>query len=84
MMFRSQSTRTGEETGVGTGWRIAGDAQNRRYGHHEGSMEAPAPLYYPEQKLAVAILSNLSILSNIPRDIESLAIALAESFLPDA
>ena len=62
LLFTSQKTADGKETGVGLGWRIAKDAQGRRILHHGGeSMGGRAfLLIYPEQKIVVAMLANLT------------------------
>ncbi len=59
-MFTSQSTSDGKRTGYGLGWGI-----NRVAGYdvveHAGGQAGTSTLltYFPEQKLAVAIMSNL-------------------------
>lgn len=66
LLFTSQSTATGEETGVGIGWRTGVDADLRRFLHHGGAIEGGRAflLVYPpdgaKKGIAVAILSNLS------------------------
>jgi serine beta-lactamase-like protein LACTB, mitochondrial len=62
LMFTSQKTTDGKETGVGLGWRIGKDAQGRRIWHHGGDSIGGRAflLIYPEQKIVVAILTNLS------------------------
>ena len=61
-MFASQKTNGGKETNVGIAWRIAKDTDGRLFVHHGGdAMGARAfILIYPEQRVAVAFVSNLS------------------------
>ncbi len=62
LMFTSQKAAAGEVTGVGLGWRIAKDPAGRRIFHHGGSIEGGRAMLvlYPDQKLAIAVLTNLS------------------------
>lgn len=62
LLFTSQKTAAGEETGVGLGWRIGSDAAGRRILHHGGAIEGGRAfvLLYPDQGVAVALLANLS------------------------
>jgi CubicO group peptidase (beta-lactamase class C family) len=67
LLFTSQKTAGGEETGVGIGWRIdtgktTEKTTGRRFYHHGGSIEGGRAflLLLPEEKVAVAILANLS------------------------
>ena len=62
LLFTSMKTSAGEETGVGLGWRIATDAAGRRFYHHGGTIDGGRAflLIYPEEKIAVALLANLS------------------------
>lgn len=79
LLFTSQKTATGEETGVGLGWRIGKDGAGRRILHHGGAIEGGRAflLLYPDEKIAVAILANLSG----ARFAEGEAQKLAELFL---
>ncbi len=81
LLFTSQSTAgvEGKETGVGLGWRIGKDGAGRRILHHGGSIEGGRAflLLYPDQGVAVAILTNLSG----ARFAEAEAQKLAEPFL---
>lgn len=79
-LFTVQQTGAGEATGTGLGWRIGVDESGRRIFHHSGSQQGSRAhiLVYPEQRLSVAILSNLG---NRPRDIAALAHVIAPSFL---
>lgn len=79
LLFTSQRTSKGEETGVGLGWRIGKDAAGRRILHHGGAIEGGRAflLLYPDEKIAVAILANLSG----ARFAEGEAQKLAELFL---
>lgn len=79
LLFTSQSA-AGKETGVGLGWRIGKDGAGRRILHHGGAIEGGRAflLLYPDQEVAVAILTNLSG----ARFAEAEAQKLAEPFLP--
>lgn len=79
LLFTSQRTAAGEETGVGIGWRIGKDGAGRRILHHGGAIDGGRAflLLYPDEKIAVAILANLSG----ARFAEAEAQKLAELFL---
>jgi serine beta-lactamase-like protein LACTB, mitochondrial len=79
LLFTSQRTAAGEETGVGLGWRIATSEAGRRFYHHGGSIEGGRAfvLLLPEGRVAVAILTNLSGARFAEQD----ALKLAELFL---
>jgi serine beta-lactamase-like protein LACTB, mitochondrial len=79
LLFTSQRTTAGEETGVGIAWRIGRDAQGRRILHHGGAIEGGRAflLLYPDQKVAVALLANLTF----ARFDENEAEKLAEMFI---
>ncbi len=80
LLFTPQRTADGKETGVGIGWRIGRDAQNRRIIHHAGSINGGRAVLviYPETGIVVALLSNLS---QTPGAVEKEAQALAAAFL---
>lgn len=61
-LFEPQRTNSGEETGVGLGWRIGTDPLGLSVWHHEGSMSGArsAVLLYPESSTTIVLLSNLS------------------------
>ena len=83
LLFTSQrissGAASGEETGVGLGWRIGKDGAGRRFLHHGGAIDGGRAflLMYPDEKIAVAILANLSG----ARFAEGEAQKLAELFL---
>jgi serine beta-lactamase-like protein LACTB len=81
LLFTSQRTAAGEETGVGLGWRIATSEAGRRFYHHGGSIEGGRAfiLLLPEGRVAVAILTNLSGARFAEQD----ALKLAELFLSE-
>lgn len=81
LLFTSQRTADGKETGVGIGWRIGTNAMNRRILHHAGSINGGRAVIviYPETGVVVALLSNLS---QTPAAVEKEAMTLAEPFLP--
>ncbi|HJQ40240.1 MAG TPA: serine hydrolase domain-containing protein [Thermoanaerobaculia bacterium] len=60
-MFTSLATADGKETGVGIGWRIAKDEQQRTFLHHGGAVTGGRGfvLVYPNERVAVVILTNL-------------------------
>ena len=62
LLFTGQRTHDGKETGVGLGWRISRDPFGKRVWHHEGSMKGArsALLIYPDDGVAVSLLSNLT------------------------
>lgn len=62
LLFTSQRTAEGKETGVGIGWRIGKDAAGQPFYHHGGSIEGGRAflLLLSGRRVAVALLSNLS------------------------
>jgi len=73
LLWTSQITRDGKETGYGIGWRVGRDKKGRRViGHGGGSVGGTTRLsIYPEQGLVIAIISNMS---NAPQfDTEEIA-----------
>ncbi len=60
-LFTSQRTHSGEETGVGVGWRIDKDAWGRTFYHHAGSIAGGRAILamFPESGVAVALAGNL-------------------------
>ncbi|NIR48486.1 serine hydrolase [candidate division KSB1 bacterium] len=80
MMFTSQKTVDGKETGVGIGWMISRDPWGRRIVFHNGrQLGARSVLVvYPADNLAIAILSNLT---GIPQLIEGVAVSIADPFI---
>ncbi len=62
MLFTSQRTNSGEETGYGIGWMVGKDKRGRKIvGHSGGSVGGTSYLLLiPEAKIAVAVLVNLS------------------------
>lgn len=62
LMFTSQQTSDGAETGIGFGWRIAKDKEGRRIWHHPGGAIGGKAylLAYPDQKVVVVMLENLT------------------------
>ncbi len=80
LLFTSQATADGKETGVGIAWRIGADAAGRRILHHGGTIEGGRAflLVYPDARVAVAVLTNLSR----ARFAENEVATLAAPFLP--
>jgi CubicO group peptidase (beta-lactamase class C family) len=83
LLFTEQTTNQREPLGVGLGWRIGKDKAGRRIFHHSGSQAGcrAGLVVYPDQKAAVAVLSNLS---NSPEDIGATCQSIAEAFLAPA
>ena len=63
LLFTSQKTNSGEETGYGIGWRVGVDDHGRKWrSHGGGSIGGTAFLIiYPESKVVVALLCNRSV-----------------------
>lgn len=62
VMFTSQKTSDGKETGTGWGWRINKDKEGRTFYFHPGENVGGRSylLIYPEKKVVVAMLHNLT------------------------
>ena len=62
LLFKSQKTTAGVETGYGIGWSINEDDRGRQViGHGGGSVGGTTRLFtYPEYGLVISIVSNLS------------------------
>ncbi len=62
LMLTSMQTADGETTGVGFGWRNGTEDRGRRITHHGGEAMGSRAflLVYPDDGLAVALLTNLS------------------------
>lgn len=62
LLFRSAETSSGAPTGVALGWRVAADGAGRSYVHHGGDSIGGRAfvLIYPDQRVGVVLLSNLS------------------------
>lgn len=80
VLYTSQQTADGKETGVGIGWRIVADSASRRVFHHAGSINGGRSVIviYPDSGLVIVLLSNLS---QTPLAIEQTAVTIAEPFL---
>ena len=78
-MLTPQLDASGTETGAGLGWRIGHDEHGRRYFHHGGAAVGGRAflLVYPEQRVVVALLTNLTFASLGEKD----ALRLAEPYL---
>ncbi|OEK08525.1 hypothetical protein A8C32_03470 [Flavivirga aquatica] len=79
MMFETQKLNSGEETGVGIGWRQNWDMDNRKVYEHAGGMGGARSIIclFPNQKLTISIMGN----AKRPRRIEETAHMLALPFL---
>jgi CubicO group peptidase (beta-lactamase class C family) len=79
MLWTSQRTTDGKETGYGMGWFVDRDAAGRRRIYHSGGSVGGTAylLIYPEQKLVLALLvnSDYTFVRAAPR--------LAEAFLDE-
>jgi hypothetical protein len=62
MLFTSQRTTSGQETGYGFCWGVKPDPQGRRmYSHGGGSVGGTSfLLIYPDDKIVLAIQNNLT------------------------
>lgn len=65
MLWKSQQTNDGEPTNYGIGWMSGTDSTGRRWvGHSGGSVGGTTQfVIFPEQKVIVAVISNLSDVS---------------------
>jgi len=78
MMWTSQTTSTGEETGYGIGWSIQADKSGRKIIRHSGgSIGGITELrIYPDQELVIAVISNTS-----PAELKPLVDGIVDLFL---
>jgi serine beta-lactamase-like protein LACTB len=78
LLFASQQTTAGEETGYGVGWFIGKDASGRPvYFHGGGSVGGTSQLLiFPQEGLVVAIVTNMT---NAP--LRGLTVGLETAFL---
>jgi len=78
MMWTSQVTSAGEETGYGVGWSIQADESGRRIVRHSGgSIGGVTELrIYPDQRLVIAVITNTT-----PADLKPLTASIVELFL---
>lgn len=62
LLWTSQRTRDGEQTGYGIGWRLGRDAGERRVVSHGGGSVGGRSLLviYPDQRVALAITANMT------------------------
>ena len=81
-VFKSQKLNSGEETGVGIGWRRNWDMQGRPVFEHAGAMGGSRSILsiFPEHELVIAIMAN----TYSPRNIEETAHMVALPFLSEA
>lgn len=79
VMFTSQKTNAGEETGYGIGWRVGKSESGKRiYEHAGGSVGGTSQLIlYPEEHVVVALVDNLSERTWKMEEVE----AVAEKFI---
>jgi CubicO group peptidase (beta-lactamase class C family) len=78
LMWRSQKTSAGEETGYGIGWFIAKDKAKRRIIRHSGgSIGGTTELrIYPDHDLIVVVITNTA-----PANVQPLANDISRHFL---
>ncbi len=81
IMFTPQRLPSGEETGVGIGWRIGADDLGRPIRHHAGSMGGARSvlLLFPEEQSAIAVMANMAWSASIERT----AVLLYDAFHVD-
>ena len=79
LLFTSQKTNTGEETGYGIGWFVHKSQSGQRiYEHAGGSVGGTSQLIiYPDSRVVVALTTNLSDAPWKLTDVESIAEAFA-------
>ncbi|HEU4520708.1 MAG TPA: serine hydrolase domain-containing protein [Thermoanaerobaculia bacterium] len=78
-MVTPQQTLDGKPITVGIGWRVATDGKGRTFLHHGGAVTGGRAmvLFYPQERVGVAILTNLGFATFN----EKQAGAIAEAFL---
>lgn len=81
MLFTLQKTADGKPTQVGIAWRVSKDSRGRTLYHHGGSSIGGRAflVVYPEQRLAIAVLLNLTF---APFDVND-ALAILKPFQED-
>ena len=81
LMFTSQRTKDGTETGVGLGWRIGKDKKGRIIYHHGGTSAGGRAfvIVYPKSKVVIAMVCNLTVAKFAEREIETIAALFIES-----
>jgi CubicO group peptidase (beta-lactamase class C family) len=79
LLWTSQQTLDGKETGYGIGWQVSkDDAGRKRVGHGGGSVGGSSRLVmYPKQKLILAVTTNMTQVR-----FEDIHYQIAELFLP--
>ena len=80
LMWTSQATSDGDETGYGIGWSVQTDSENRRLIRHSGgSVGGTTELrIYPDQGFVIAAISNTSSAGLTPLADEVVEVFLAE------
>jgi CubicO group peptidase (beta-lactamase class C family) len=77
LLFTSQKTKSGEETGYGMGWGIEKSKSGKRiFGHSGGATGGSADLIlYPDEHLVVAMVCNYQANDNSwkPEEVQSIA-----------
>ncbi len=62
LLWTSQKTEAGEETGYGIGWSVGNDSKKRRFVGHGGGSVGGTTIFrlYPDSQLVVAAITNMS------------------------
>lgn len=76
LVFKSQKLNSGQETGVGIGWRGSFDMANRRVYEHAGYQRGSRSVLsvFPNEKLSIAILTNAHKLNRIEESAHMLSL----------
>ncbi len=75
LIFTSQKTKDGKETGVGFAWRIGKDSKGRTIYHHGGESVGGRAflIVYPESKIVIAMMCNLTFARFAEADAEKIS-----------
>ncbi len=84
LLWTSQRLASGNETGVGLGWRSGRDMAGRRVLEHAGSMEGARTVVsiFPDDRLVVALMTNREWSSTIEETAHMLALPFLTTALP--
>jgi len=74
-MFSSQELKSGEKTQVGIGWRLSKTINGTQVYEHAGGMEGARTVicYFPEEEIAIALMTNARWTSSIEETAHMLA-----------
>ena len=75
-LFTSQSLNSGEETGVGVGWRRSWDMLGNRVFEHAGGMQGTRTVLsiFPDQQFSIALMTNANSIWRIEETAHLLAL----------